>query len=67
MALRLVVDNTKQDHLATQQTVYLGRLLAAAYAATMGEPLPHQIRDLLLSMDVDNVVADMRTAVALGL
>lgn len=60
MALQLVVDNTEHHN-------YLGNLMRAIHLAVTQEPLPADLRDLLLAIDVDNVEHDLRVAVAIGL
>jgi hypothetical protein len=60
MALHLVVDNTDYHN-------YLGNLMRAALVATSSEPLPADMRDLLLAMDLETVEHDMAVANAIGL
>lgn len=59
MALQLVVDNTDYHN-------YLGNLMRAIHLATTSEPLPSELRDLLLDLDVDAVEDHLRTALAIG-
>ena len=58
MALHLVVDNTDYHN-------YLGNLLRAIHLATLSEPLPTELRDLILQLDPDSVEDDLRVAIAI--
>ncbi len=55
--LHLVVDNTSR-------IAYVGSLLRAIHMATAGEPLPRDMVDLLLSIDMETIEDDLRLGIA---
>lgn len=59
MQLYLIVDNTDYHN-------WLGNLMRAIYHAP-SEPMPQDLKDLILSIDADEVEQHLRRAMALGL
>lgn len=59
MQLYLIVDNTDYHN-------WLGNLMRAIYH-TPSEPMPQDLKDLILSIDADEVEGHLRCAMALGL
>jgi len=59
MQLYLIVDNTDYHN-------WLGNLMRAIYH-TSGEPMPQDLKDLILSIDADEVEQHLCRAMALGL
>jgi hypothetical protein len=57
MTIHLVVDNTDRFN-------YIDNLLRAIHVATSGEPLPQDMRDLLLNIDEATIESDLRLAVS---
>lgn len=59
MELQLVVDNTDYHN-------WLGNLVRAVFH-NPNEPMPQDLKDLLLNLDVDAVQEHMQAAINLGL